>query len=225
MPTEYTPDLAHPSELELGWRLDAACMASAFNWNAFMTCAERHGWYYDDGSGTTARMVLLDGGRAVLTGWERAFTHTTDHGIDVVATAPDWVRRVVRMSEPIDPAVGFIAWFEDGRWHAHEYPEDGLERWVTSRGFGTTEGRRELVNNILDVAADEHLQEDDPREEALADDAAIARVLDEGYSPTREALLAMLVFEELNLDAAADAIRAFRDVTPLSLEDQAPSRG
>lgn len=224
MPSEYTPDLAPPSELELGWRLDAACSAALFGPDE-PTRAERHGWFYDNGGGTTARMVLVDGGRAVLTGWERDFTHTTDAGIDVVASAPEWVRRVVAMSEPIEPAVGFVAWFEDGRWHAHEYPEDGLHEWIESPGFGTSEGRRELVDDFIDGAADDHLQEDGPREEARADDAAIARVLEEGYDPSREALLAMLVFEECSLDDAADAIRAFRDVTPLSLDDEAHSHG
>ena len=95
--------------------------------------------------------------------------------------------------------------------------------WAGNTAFGTAQRRRELIDDFLDSAAMDHLEEDDPREEARADDAAIARVLDEGYLPSREALLAMMVFEECDLDATAAAIRAFGDVTPASLDDEAPT--
>ena len=52
MPIERTPDLAPPAQLELGWRLAAACSAAAFGPDE-PTRAEQHGWFYDDGGGTS----------------------------------------------------------------------------------------------------------------------------------------------------------------------------
>ena len=134
------------------------------------------------------------------------------------------MRRAASVAAFPQPGVGFVAWFEGGRWRAHEHAaEHGMAGWAGNTAFGTTQGRRELIDDFLDSAAMDHREDDDPREEARADDATIARVLDEGYLPSREALLAMMVFEECDLDAAAAAIRAFGDVTPVSLDEQAPT--
>ena len=223
MPIERTSDLAPHAQLELGWRLAAACSAAAFEPDE-PTRAERHGWFYDDGGGTSARMILVDGGRAVLLGWDRDFTRTTDEGIDVLETAP--VGCVAPRAWPLSRSPGSDSLPGSRAAGGARTSTLPSTAWRVGRGTPRSARRRDAVNSSMTSSTVPQwtiLRMTTPVRKRGRTTRRLPASSIRVTSPSREALLAMMVFEECDLDAAAAAIRAFGDVTPVSLDEEAPT--
>ncbi|WP_157982442.1 hypothetical protein [Nocardiopsis sp. FIRDI 009] len=101
-----------------------------------------HGLHFDNSSGCWWRLTWVEGGRAVLTGYEPLGQRTIDEEVDLLAGGPDWLPRewldthVARYRHE-QMGVSFLCWW-DGSWGRVEYPDtvddDGL---CTVGGFGT----------------------------------------------------------------------------------------
>ncbi|KOX22067.1 hypothetical protein [Nocardiopsis sp. NRRL B-16309] len=118
-----------------------------------------HGMHFDNSAGCWWRLTWVEGGRAVLTGWEPLGQDTIDEELDLLAGGPDWLPwewldTLIARYRHEQMGVSFLYWW-DGAWGRTDYPDgiddDGL---VTVEGFGTPE---ELVDHSpVVVPDDEH---------------------------------------------------------------------
>ena len=124
-----TPDLPAPGELWARWAaLSAALRCLGFDdvWWTGPDGAAGH----DDGGGSWMRLTLVEGGRAVLHGWDRdaSFDHD-DVGrcappLDLLAGSPDWLP-FAELRQPVaEEQLGWAFWFEPGTgWSRAAYPD------------------------------------------------------------------------------------------------------
>jgi hypothetical protein len=79
----------------------------------------------EDGGGSWGRALAAAPDRGVIFGWDRGKSSDflDPHG----EGAPDWVRAVLAtphlwwQERPASPAIGFLCWYEDGRWYRRQY--------------------------------------------------------------------------------------------------------
>lgn len=180
---------------------------------------EPHGAYYEDGGGSWLHLLLLDGDRAVVTGVDRDYSETVggEPRLDQHPGIPEWVLPFIPREEDGSPLHwwGYLLWWEDGVWWSVDHgPDDGV-RAVEILSSSTHRARMDDLDDLIGVAGDEHLTEDDPREEREADAAAMRRAVDAGPGLTEEMLLDAVIFKELDLAAGVHVAREFGRIAPL----------
>ena len=180
---------------------------------------EPHGVHYEDGGGSWLHLLLLDGDRAVVTGVDRDFSETvgTEPSLDEHPDIPEWVLEFIPREEDGSSLHwwGYLLWWEDGVWWSVDHgPDDGV-RTVEILSSSTHRARMDALDDMVGVAGDEHLTEDDPREELEADAAAMRRAVDAGPELTEGMLLDAVLFEELDLAAGVEVAREFGRIAPL----------
>jgi hypothetical protein len=119
-------DLADPGMLWARWvALSAALTGVGFD---DVWVIDDRGALHDDHGGNWARLTPVIGDRAVLYGYDHEYSATAHASppIDLLAGAPDWLPWA---DLPPDSELGYVLWFEHGRWARVAYPgdvEDGL---------------------------------------------------------------------------------------------------
>jgi hypothetical protein len=209
-----------PLEVMRGrWALAAAIETAILGENNQNARADRHGWFYSDGGGSWARLTPLADGRAVLSGIDRDYSETHRAGVDPTAGLPDWavehVEAAVRdesgsewSSGDEQPWLGFVSWLDRGEadWRTVDHGvADGLDRHLLP---ALSEQR------MLDAADDwfqgAAMELDDPESAPeRVDTEAVLRAAQLGPGLTRDALVAVLPFEGMRVEAALRAARAF----------------
>jgi hypothetical protein len=127
-----TVDLPSLNELRNRWAAFAAVMA-ALGFDDMCNATEQR-WHYDDAGGNWAELVLLEGDRAVLFGFDGEYTHTyfreaatyfEEPETDLLAGAPEWWSSV--LPEGVDFWIGFVYGFDGTAWQRAPYDlEDGF---------------------------------------------------------------------------------------------------
>ncbi|RKS05084.1 hypothetical protein DFP74_0675 [Nocardiopsis sp. Huas11] len=201
------------SRIELGaYRLIEARPEETFAYDPVGTTYARggftlgpHGTHFNNGSGCWWRLTWVEGGRAVLTGWEPLGQDTIDEGLDLLAGGPDWLpwewldtlmARYLREQM----GVSFLYWWDGAAWGRTDYPDgigdDGL---CTVARSGTPEG----LLGFLSV----HFP-DDEAHRAVADE--LMRHVAEGGDGDRawELFRDLYGSDRVDLDAARELLGA-----------------
>lgn len=87
------------------------------------------GAHHDDHGGNWARLALVEGGRAVLYGYDHEYSATVDAEppVDVLAGAPDWVPWDELSPYAAEDQLGYLYWHDGTAWGCAPYDEeDGL---------------------------------------------------------------------------------------------------
>ncbi|WP_017625352.1 hypothetical protein [Nocardiopsis chromatogenes] len=142
------------SRIELGaYRLLQAHPEETFTYDPVGTTHTRggftlgpHGTHFDNSAGCWWRLTWVEGGRAVLTGWEPLGQDTIDEELDLLAGGPHWLPRqwldtfIARYLHE-QMGVSFLYWWDGTAWGRTHYPDgiddDGL---ATIEDFGTPQG-------------------------------------------------------------------------------------
>jgi hypothetical protein len=114
-------DLPAPGLLWTRWATLAAAMSGIGF--ADVWYVDERGAHHDDHGGSWARLALIDGARAVLFGYDRDHSSTTeaDPPLDLLTGAPDWLPwdDLVALAEAA--RLGFVVWHAEGRWSRVRY--------------------------------------------------------------------------------------------------------
>ena len=209
-------DLCPLSDLLAHARFDLMVDAALFGPSA-RSKVERHGMLWQDGGGSWLQVVLLAGDRAVVLGVDRDYSRTvTADAVDLLTGLPDWVADAARTRDDGqgEDWLGFVLWWEGGAWWSIEHPvDDGASQIPLLQPF-TEAVQSEAVEEAVNVAALDHLREDDPREEQLVDPEAVRRLVATGSAVDERLLLDALIFEELHLAHAVAVARAAGMIYP-----------
>src|SRR4051794_38636246 len=76
------------------------------------------GAHHDDGGGNWAHLALIEGGRAVLYGYDHEYSETVDADppIDLLAEAPGWLPWAELIRLQGEDQLGYVLWFDAGAW-------------------------------------------------------------------------------------------------------------
>ncbi|WP_341853827.1 hypothetical protein [Brachybacterium sp. GPGPB12] len=163
------------------------------------------------------QVVLLAGDRAVVLGVDRDYSRTvTADAVDLLTGLPGWVADAARTRDDGqgEDCLGFVLWWEDGAWWSIAHPVDDGASHVPLLRPCTEAVQREAVEEAVNVAALDHLREDDPREERLVDPEAVRRLVAAGATVDERLLLDALIFEELHLAHAVAVARSAGMIYP-----------
>lgn len=87
------------------------------------------GAHHDDHGGNWSHLSLVEGGRAVLYGYDHEYSETVDAEppVDVLAGAPDWLPWAELTRHAEDDQLGYVYWHDGRTWGRAPYDEaDGL---------------------------------------------------------------------------------------------------
>lgn len=118
-----TVDLDAPPQLWARWVAQAAALATIGYRDVYWI--DGAGAHHDDHGGNYARLMLIDGDRAVLFGYDHEYSRTVDHSppIDLLAGAPEWLPWADLTSAANLDQLGYVYWY-DKAWHRVTYPHD-----------------------------------------------------------------------------------------------------
>ncbi|MGO2659706.1 hypothetical protein [Mycetocola reblochoni] len=163
-------------------------------------------WLYDDHGGSWATLIRVPSGDAVLVGNDR--DHSTPVELPVLLEGmPGWVGDALRAQGLSQ--LGFVYAHIDGRWWLAPYStEDGFSR-LRVPAVGDAELSDYISDHVGIGFADEYADEDDTTDYGAVDPAALAAAVEAGPGVTREQLLALVRFPQLDLDRGVAAAARF----------------
>ncbi|WP_285789213.1 hypothetical protein [Micromonospora sp. NBRC 101691] len=212
-----SPDLRPPPHLLWNrWALFASALAALGVHDVYWCAAD--GAHHDDHGGNRSRLVLVDGGRAVLFGYDHEYSDTAaaTPPIDLLDGAPAWLPWPELLRWQADDQLGYVYWYDDGVWSRVPYPDDVSDGLVaTARSVLDAErARLELVDVVFEWG--EHGRDDPAERDDVAGAAtrllaaAEARALDAGHL---SGLLGRLPADAVDLPAAL-AVADAAGITP-----------
>jgi hypothetical protein len=248
-----TEDLPPPAmmwafgRIELGaYRLLEARPGETFTYDPVGTTYTRegftlgpHGMHYDNSAGCWWRLTWVEGGRAVLTGWEPLGQDTIDEELDLLAGGPDWLpwewldTHIARYRHE-QMGVSFLYWWDGAAWGRVDYP-DGIEDdgLCTAMGYGTPEDLLRIDDDLRDDSGETfgcpllRVPDDGHR---LAVAAELMRHVAEGGDDDRafDLFRDLLGADRVDLDAARELLGADwftrRDPMPAGTPPATPRR-
>ncbi|MCX4470039.1 hypothetical protein OOK41_06935 [Micromonospora sp. NBC_01655] len=145
-------DIADPDTLWARWGALASALATLGHDDVYWCDAD--GAHHDDHGGNWARLVRVEGGRAVLFGYDHEYSDTVSVSppLDLLAGAPAWLPwpELIRHAEA--DQLGYAYWY-DGGWSRVPYPEpllpDGL-RDTAGAVLDDDRARRELGEVVFE---------------------------------------------------------------------------
>jgi hypothetical protein len=120
-------EIPGPADLWQRWAALATAL-TAVGFDDVWMVGER-GARHDDHGGNWATLALIDGGRAVLYGYDHEYSATVDAEppVDVLAGAPDWIPWDELTPFAADDQLGYVYWHDGTAWGCAPYDEeDGL---------------------------------------------------------------------------------------------------
>ncbi|MFI6822332.1 hypothetical protein ACIBJE_15450 [Micromonospora sp. NPDC050187] len=185
-------DLPVPDLLWNRWALFAGALTALGVDDVYWCAAD--GAHHDDHGGNRSRLVLVDGGRAVLFGYDHEYseTVTATPPIDLLAGAPAWLPWPELLRWQADDQLGYVYWYDDGVWSRVPYPDDVSDGLVaTARAVLDEErARLELVNVVFEWG--EHERDDPAERDDVAGAAARLLAAAEACALDAEALSGLL---------------------------------
>jgi hypothetical protein len=119
-------DIAEPAVLWARWGALAAALTT-LGYDDVYWC-DPEGAHHDDHGGNWSRLVLVEGGRAALFGYDHEYSDTAwaSPPIDLLAGAPDWLPWPELTRHVEQDQLGYLHWYEQGRWTRVAYPAPDL---------------------------------------------------------------------------------------------------
>ena len=131
-------DLPPPTVIWHRWATLAAAL-TAIGFDDTWTVGEA-GAHHDDGGGNWSHLTLIEGGRAVLYGYDHEYSDTVaaDPPIDLLAEAPPWLPWEELTDRAARDELGYVLWHDGNQWAKVPYPE------------GMQDGLRSTAGQVLD---------------------------------------------------------------------------
>ncbi|MFI7599814.1 hypothetical protein [Actinoplanes sp. NPDC049681] len=126
-----TVDLPAPGPLWRRWSILAAALTALGHEDTWTVGPA--GAHHDDGGGSWSHLALVEGGRAVLYGYDRDYSETADiePPLDLLAGAPAWLPWDELTRFAAQDQLGYVLWCDGtAAWQRVSYPddvEDGLD--------------------------------------------------------------------------------------------------
>jgi hypothetical protein len=122
-------ELPAPGLLWTRWATLAAAL-SAIGYDDVWSVDDT-GAHHDDGGGNWSHLALIEGGRAVLYGYDHEYSATAgaDPPVDLLAGAPDWLPWDDLTPRAAEDQLGYVLWHDGTAWRRVGYPggeQDGL---------------------------------------------------------------------------------------------------
>jgi hypothetical protein len=120
-------ELAPPQELWTRWAALAAALTTVGHDDVWT--AGPDGAHHDDHGGNWSHLSLIEGGRAVLYGYDHEYSDTVMHepAIDLLAGAPDWLPWDALLPLAGTDELGYVYWHDGTGWARADYDAaDGL---------------------------------------------------------------------------------------------------
>jgi hypothetical protein len=116
-------DLAEPAILWTRWATLATAL-SAVGFDDVWTVGP-DGGHHDDHGGNWSHLALIEGGRAVLYGYDHEYSDTAqaDPPIDLLAGAPDWLPWDDLIRYAAEDQLGYVHWHDGTTWSRVDYPD------------------------------------------------------------------------------------------------------
>ncbi|MGC5028840.1 hypothetical protein [Micromonospora sp. DT229] len=210
-------DLPAPGLVWNRWALFASAL-SALGVDDVHRCAD-DGAHHDDHGGNWCRLVLVEGGRAVIFGYDHEYSETVHltPSIDLLADAPAWLPWPELVRWQGEDQLGFVYWYENGTWSRVGYPEEDLPDGLLAIARAVLDperARQQLGEMVFDWGKHER---DDPAERSAVAEAA-TRLLAAAETGALEVadldgLLGRLPADTVNLTAAMTVAQA-AGITP-----------
>ncbi|MEU4566786.1 hypothetical protein [Micromonospora sp. NPDC023956] len=186
------PDLPPPDLLWNRWALFASALTALGVDDVYWCAAD--GAHHDDHGGNRSRLVLVDGGRAVLFGYDHEYsdTVTATPPIDLLAGAPAWLPWPELLRWQADDELGYAYWYDDGAWSRVPYPDDLPDGLAATAGsvLGSEQARLELVDVVFEWGR--HDRDDPTERDDVAGSAAQLLAAAEARALDAEALAGLL---------------------------------
>ncbi|WP_428963581.1 hypothetical protein [Micromonospora fluostatini] len=166
-------DIGAPDTLWTRWGALATALAALGHDDVYWCDAD--GAHHDDHGGNWARLVLVEGDRAVLFGYDHEYSDTVcaSPPVDLLAGAPAWLPWPELTRHAEDDQLGYVYWYEAGAWSRVPYPDslhdDGL-RATAGAVLDADRARLELGEVVFQWGG--HEPADEPTERAEVDRAA-----------------------------------------------------
>ncbi|MER7169350.1 hypothetical protein ABT336_25245 [Micromonospora sp. NPDC000207] len=159
-------DIADPPTLWARWGALAAALTTLGNDDVYW--CDANGAHHDDHGGNWARLVLVDGGRAVLFGYDHEYSDTTwaSPPLDLLAGAPAWLPWPELTRHAESDELGYVYWY-DGGWTRVPYPDPSLDDGLRASAravLDAEQARRELGEVVFEWGG--HHPTDEPTERA-----------------------------------------------------------
>ncbi|GAA1308735.1 hypothetical protein [Saccharothrix xinjiangensis] len=171
---------------------------------------DREGAHYDDGGGGNMSLLPVQGGRAVLVGYDRGTSRTAwaTPPLDLLADAPVWVPWPVLIRRDRERRLGYVYWYEHGTWSRVPYPSemtDGLENTAAAvlDEQATIELLREVVIDWCSYDSGRYDEHGDVEEPAIVQAARDLLAAAHARRVDRTALTGLLGRLEVPFDPAA----------------------
>jgi hypothetical protein len=119
-----TVALADPADLWRRWATLSAVHHAIGYEDTWFLSTTAVGLHHDDGGGNWAHLTLVEGGRAVLYGYDHEYSATADADppLDLLAGAPAWLPWDDLLPYAARDELGYVLWHSDGAWHRVSYP-------------------------------------------------------------------------------------------------------
>ncbi|MFG1844210.1 hypothetical protein [Micromonospora carbonacea] len=219
-------DIADPDTLWARWGAHAAALAALGHHDVWWCDAD--GAHHDDHGGNWARLVLVEGGRAVLFGYDHEYSDTTwaSPPLDLLAGAPAWLPwpELTRFAE--EDQLGYVHWYDAGGWARVAYPEPNLGDGLSATAGPVLDGdraRRELLDVVFEWGGHDAADEAERADVTAAADrllaAAVAGLVD---AAALDGLLGRLRPDRVDV-AAGLAMAARAGLTPGTARPEVPA--
>jgi hypothetical protein len=171
-------ELPAPGLLWSRWATLAAAL-SAIGFDDVWSVGET-GAHHDDGGGNWSHLALIEGGRAVLYGYDHEYSATVDadQPMDLLDGAPGWLPWDDLVRYAAEDQLGYVLWHDGATWQRVAYPggeQDGLAS-TAGAVLDTEAAVRELAEFVFEWG--EHAV--DTADERAAVRAAAVRLLAAG---------------------------------------------
>lgn len=129
MAPDVDVELPDPTHLWASWSRFAAALGALDVDDVWWTGQDGRAGF-DDHGGSGLHLTLVDGGRALLHGWDRDATFdrgdVTRHSppVDLFAGSPDWLPFTTLQALAVEEQLGWLYWFDPASgWSRAPYPE------------------------------------------------------------------------------------------------------
>ncbi|MEV8505891.1 hypothetical protein AB0368_13815 [Actinoplanes sp. NPDC051475] len=147
-----TVDLPAPGPLWRRWATLAAALTALGREDSWTVGPA--GAHHDDGGGSWSHLALVEGDRAVLWGYDRDYSATTDLDppLDLLAGAPAWLpwEELARLAA--QDQLGYVLWYDGtAAWQRVSYPDDVEDGLDSTAGpvLGERAAHRELEEFVF----------------------------------------------------------------------------
>lgn len=199
-------DLPSLKSIRNRWAVAAAVYALNCSDSDIRVRSEGSTWHYDDHGGNWATLTRLEGDNAVFVG--NAQEHSTEVPDSLLVEGlPDWAK--AGLPDSPYPGIRFLYAYMEYRWWRSPYDTEDEFSHLRCPGVGDMELKSYISDHVGNGFAEELADEDDETDYYHVDAKALNAAIESGPSLTRDQLLALVRFPQMDLDRGIAAAAAF----------------